>query len=350
MNKPNRHVRARCAQGFTLVELMVGLVVGMIVLAAATGAFLSVSSARREMERTDRQIENGRYAVQLLTDDISLAGYWGEFDPGVVGTPVSMAAGTSGDPCVTDNALLKLALPLHVEGYDLGASAPSCVSDVKANTDIIVVRRANTCAVGDPGCDAAAAGTTYVQSTLCNTELALPTIAQHYVVSSTLADFTLSLRPCVAGSAALRKYVVHIYFVANNNNAGDGIPTLKRAELGAGAFSVVPLVEGIDNLQVEYAIDTDGNGSPNVYSADPSTYAGCAGAACLVNWTNVMGMKLYVLARSTDVSAGYVDTKAYPAGLKADGSAQELGPFNDGFKRHAFTAMVRINNAAGRRE
>ncbi len=322
----------------------------MIVLAAATAAFLNVSSARREMERTDRQIENGRYAVQLLTDDISVAGYWGEFNPTLVPTPTSMAAGTSGDPCVTDDPTLKLALPLHVEGYDLGPGTPTCVSDVKANTDIVVVRRASTCAAGVAGCDAAVAGTTYVQSTLCNTELALPTIAQRYVVSSTLANFTLSKRPCVAGSADVRKYVVHIYFVANNNNAGDGIPTLKRAELGAGAITIVPLVEGIDNLQAEYAIDTDGNGSPNAFTADPSTFGGCAGAACVANWTNVVGVKLYVLARATDASAGHVDTKVYPAGLKADGTAQDLGPFNDGFKRHAFTAMVRINNAAGRRE
>lgn len=340
----------RAARGFTLVELMVGLTVGIVVLTAATVAFLGVSNSRREMEKIDRQIENGRYAMQLLTDDISLAGYWGEFNPTLVGTPVSIASGTSGYPCNTDDANLKLAVPLHVQGYDLAATVPACIFDVKANTDIIVVRRASTCVAGAAGCTATVANTTYMQSTLCDAELALPTIAQRYVVSATAAAFILSKRNCVAGSADIRKYLVHIYFVANNNNAGDGIPTLKRAELGAGTFSVVPLVEGVDNLQAEYAVDTDGNGTPDAYTADPSTYNGCLGAACVVNWTNVAAVKLYVLARSTDITPGYIDTKVYPMGLKADGSSQAFGPFNDQFKRHAFTAVVRINNPAGRRE
>jgi len=343
----------RVAMGFTLVELMVGLVVGMVVLAAATAAFLGVSYSRRDMERTDRQIENGRYAMQLLSDDISLAGYWGEFNPTVVATPVSIATGTTGDPCTVTDANLKVAVPLHIQGYDQAATTPTCVTDVKANTDIIVVRRVATCnaGMGSADCAAAADGTTYFQSALCNTELALPTIPQRYVVSKTVTDFNLHKRDC-ATSADIRKHIVHIYFVANNNNAGDGIPTLKRAELQSGAFATVPLVEGIENLQVEYAIDTDGNGTPNVYSADPSSYNGCAGAACVVNWTNVAAVKLYVIARSADTVSGYTDTKVYPMGLQADNVTTEVGgsPFNDQYKRHAFTTVIRINNAAGRRE
>jgi type IV pilus assembly protein PilW len=331
---------------------MVGLVVGIVVLTAATVAFLSVSNSRREMERTDRQIENGRYAVQLVSDDLVLAGYWGEFDPTIVAAPASLANGTSGDPCTVDNTNLKGVVAVHIQGYDLGANAPTCISDVKTNTDIVAIRRASTCIAGAgvTDCAAAPAGTTYMQSTLCNAELALPTIGQRYVVSSTLADFnTMHKRDC-ATTADVRKYIVHIYYIANNNNAGDGIPTLKRVDLGAGAMSQpTPLVEGIDNLQVEYGL-MNGSGTPTVYTADPSTYAGCAGAACVTNWTNVGTVKIYLLARSTDASPSYTDTKVYAMGLKADNSAQTVGPFNDRYKRHLFTTLVRLNNAAGRRE
>ena len=264
-----------------------------------------------------------------------------------------MAAGTTGDPCTVSNADLKLAVPIHIQGYDQGASAPTCIADLKANTDVVVIRRVSTCiaGAGSGDCAAAADGTTYFQSALCNTELALPTVAQRYVVSSTVADLNLHKRVC--GTAAdIRKYIVHIYFIANNNNASDGIPTLKRAELRAGEFTIVPLVEGIENLQLEYALDTDGNASPNAYTADPSTYNGCAGAACVVNWTNITAVKLYLIARSSDIVSGFSDTKVYPMGFKADGVTQEVGgsPFNDQYKRHAFTTVVRINNAAGRRE
>jgi type IV pilus assembly protein PilW len=327
--------------GFTLVELMVGLLIGIFVLLAATSAFLNVSSSRREMEKTNRQMENGRYAMQLLSDDIALAGYWGEFDPTLVSAPAAIP-----DPCTVDPATLKLQIPMHVQTYtDL--TAPTCVSDVKTGTPIIVVRRVASCVAGSGtgDCAAAAAGTTYFQSALCNAELALPTIAQRYVTSSTLADFTLHKRDCVA-IADMRKYLVHIYFVANNNNAGDGIPTLKRVELGAGAMSAqaLPLVEGIDSIQVEYALDTDANGTPNVFSTDPSTYNGCAGAACVSNLANIVGVKLYVLARNTESTPSFTSATVYPMG------AVTAGPFSDAYKRHAYASMVRVTNAAGRRE
>ena len=79
--------------------------------------------------------------------------------------------------------------------------------------------------------------------------------------------------------ANVYQYRTHIYFVANNDKAGDGIPTLKRAELGVAAFSIVPLVEGVENLQIEYGLDTSvpTAGTPAVYKADTDNYNACEG-------------------------------------------------------------------------
>lgn len=60
--------------GFTLIELMVGIALGLLVIGIVTGIFLNVSANRRDMERAGRQIENGRYALQLLNDDLINAG------------------------------------------------------------------------------------------------------------------------------------------------------------------------------------------------------------------------------------------------------------------------------------
>ena len=95
-------MRVRAQRGFTLIEMMVGITLGLIVLAVVTTVFVNVSSNRRDMERTGRQIENGRFAVQLLADDIVNAGYFGEFDPRDVGPPT-----TRPDPCSTSAADMK---------------------------------------------------------------------------------------------------------------------------------------------------------------------------------------------------------------------------------------------------
>jgi type IV pilus assembly protein PilW len=310
--------------------------------------FVNVSRSRHEMERTGRQIENGRFASQLLADDIVNAGYFGEFDPRAVGAPT-----TKPDPCSTALADMKSMVMMHVQGYAAAAAKPSCISDVRTGTAVVAVRRSATCTVGDANCDAAVAGAIYIQSSLCNSELANPLVSTHYVVAANAAPspFPLHRHDC-ATPASLRAYVMHIYFVANNNDPGDGIPTLKRAELGAnGGFSVVPLVEGIENLQLEFGLDTNGDSVPDALSADPGTYGGCNVDPCYIsNWLNVVTVRIHLLSRSTERSPGYTDTKAYPLGPQADGTELVVGPFNDSFKRHTYAETIRMNNPAGRRE
>jgi type IV pilus assembly protein PilW len=351
----NRTPTIRCGfrrspRGFTLVELMVGLTLGLIVIAAATTAFVNLSSNRRDMERTGRQIENGRFAMQLLQDDIVNAGYYGEFDPREVGSPA-----TKPDPCSTSVADMKNMVMMHVQGYAAGAVKPSCLSDVRTGTAVIVVRRTATCIAGDVNCDPTVQGQIYLQGSLCNDELANPVISSHYVVAampvSASTTFSLHKHDCAA-FADVRAYAMHIYFIANNNEAGDGVPTLKRAELAAnGAYSIVPLVEGIENVQFEYGLDTNGDSMADAVSADPGAYAGCAADPCYIsNWLNVVNVRISLLSRTIDTSLGHTDTKSYAMGLQADGSQLTVGPFSDGYKRHGYTETIRMNNPAGRRE
>src|SRR5215831_10018397 len=139
---------ARATQtGFSLVELMIAVALGMVVMTVITMAFVSSSNARRSTDQASQQVENGRYAMQILTDDLQLAGYYAEFDPRPLATPAAKP-----DPCATDVASLKAAMSLPVQGYDNPSAATiaalTCVSDVRSGTDIIVLRRASTCVAG----------------------------------------------------------------------------------------------------------------------------------------------------------------------------------------------------------
>ncbi|HEX8782622.1 MAG TPA: PilW family protein, partial [Steroidobacteraceae bacterium] len=55
-----------------------------------------------------------------------------------------------------------------------------------------------------------------------------------------------------------------------------------------------------------------------------------------------------LLARNQTPSQGYTDTKSYTLGLTAAGGANVFGPFNDGYKRHTYSTVARLNNTAGR--
>jgi type IV pilus assembly protein PilW len=348
MSAPTRGLREA---GVTLIELMIALTIGILLLVSLTAVYIKSSSVRSWSERTSRQIESGRYAIQLLTRDLQMAGYYAELNPGATGAGLAIPSAKP-DPCVTTTAGLGAALPLHVQGYDNGASAPSCISDLKAGTDIVVIRRVSSCVPGSANCDAAASGSYLFQASSCINSSELSAVPPVYFQLGTgvASTFTLHKRDC-SSLAELHTYFTRIYFIANNNKAGDAVPTLKRAELGPAGFSIAPLVDGVENLQLEYGLDTGGVGVPTVYTANPDAYNSCSSTTvptCTGYWQSVVAVNIHLLARDSEPQTGYADSKVYTLGLTAAGAANTVGPVGDAFQRHVYQATARLYNPAGR--
>lgn len=356
----------RRQQGFTLVELMVAIAIGLLMLAGLSTLFAGNNNSQMEIERANRQVENGRYAMQVISGDLRNAGYFGEFDA------TGYSPATLPDPCATTVAGITAAIPLAVQGYDnVTASTLGCLSTagVKAGTDIVVVRHTQTCVVGAADCEPASAGGPFFQASLCNNSFELngESITGKYQVGTSATGLTLHKRDCSADGttgtvADLRRLLTHIYFIANSSVDGDNIPTLKRAEIVSSgntiSVSIVPLAEGIENMQIEYgiqnpadddAVPSAADGVADVYTASvPGAFA-CADAVCgLKNWNHVVSLKVNLLARTLSPSLGYTDTKTYNLGMKADGTANVIAAANDKYKRHVFTQMVGLPNVAGR--
>ncbi|EXJ10344.1 PilW family protein [Nitrincola nitratireducens] len=63
------------ARGFTLIELMISLAIGLIILSAVVYIFLSNSQTYRLNEAQSRVQENGRFALEYLTREVRQAGF-----------------------------------------------------------------------------------------------------------------------------------------------------------------------------------------------------------------------------------------------------------------------------------
>lgn len=342
------------ARGFSLVELMVALALAGILLLGLAVFFVSSSRSYSEAERVSRQIENGRYASSLIAEEIRHAGFYGEVK-NVTLLPTSPAPssliplpGAIPNPCDTAIANVKAAVPLPIQGVDSPGAAPTCITDALAGTDMIVIRRANTTTVTAATADATANGY-YTQTTNCTTASPVFQIA---VSGASPSNFTLTDRDC-ATVMPVRQYHVYIYYVgtcsvstgANGvcQNTDAALPTLKRAELTAGGtWNHVPLVEGIENLQFEYGLDTTvpGDGEADTFTAAPASVA---------QWAQVVAVRVHVLARNTEASTGFTDTKTYALGNNADGSSNTVTP-GGSFRRHNYTALVRVTNVSQRLE
>jgi len=132
--------------GFTLIELMIAITLGLIILAALTSFFVRTSDNRRELERNSRQIENGRFAINALRDDLMLAGFYADI------TQPSTTVWDVTDACKTVLAdmgwkpdQLSPQLPVPILVYPLGVGRPTgCTPDYVKDTDVIVIRRLNS--------------------------------------------------------------------------------------------------------------------------------------------------------------------------------------------------------------
>lgn len=339
--------------GFSIIELMISIGLGLVILAALTSFFVSTSANRHEMERSTRQIENGRYAIDSLRDDIVLAGFYADLAPGA--TP----AWQTNVACPATVADLGFSLtpaysaPVPIFGYADGTGAPTaCLPNMVANTDVLVVRRFNsesvplaTAQLSTP-VDHPNNVQWYLQISECAADD--PNIPFKVDVGSS-ANFTLHKLDCAA-TADLWRLREQVYYVRDySTTVGDGIPTLVRRELhptsnppasGKDAMEELPLVEGIESFRVDYGVDNDNNGSADAWRRCDTTTPCTA-----TDWSNVVAAKLFVLSRNIDTSRGWVDNKTYSMGLSGS-----VGPFTDAFKRHAYSAQVNMPNRTGPRE
>lgn len=344
--------------GFTLVEILVALAIGMVILAALAVIFSRQSGNQSELERSTRQIENARFALDLLAEDLMHAGYYSDFNPDPIADPVQDPTAVPPEngwalagPCVTSLASLGWAspplggatapkMPVAVEGIAAGAaSTPACLEQRLAGTEAITIRHAET---GDAiPLASVTAGDLYLQTSRCQNE------SPRFLVSSTSGDLTLSNPTLPCGTTlnnAVRRLVQRTYFISacNDCNTPDGIPTLKRAEWRAGALQITALAEGIENLQFDYGLDTNGDGQPDSFAAQGGVTGAGAGNEV---WNNVVSVRIHLLARATEASPGYVDGRTYALGV----GGVEVTP-GDAFRRRVLSATVRLMNVGGRRE
>ena len=319
--------------GFSIIELLVATAVGLVLVSGLAVLFADSSRTGYELDKSVRQIENGRYAMEVLAEDASLAGYYAEVPP--TGFTFQVA-----DPCATtvtdsgwNNALLKAPVPLT--GVGAGALAGlGCVPNAKPGTVAFVVHRFDTATINASSLVPTAI---YAQTSRCGSDL----VSTKVIVSNNSADFTLRELDCLTVSK-LRRYITRIYYVASCNECGvDTTPTLKRVEVSGTTITVAPLAEGVEEIAFEYGFDTDADGVPNVFL---STLSGTVGA--LDNdWSNVVAVRLNMLTRTTEPTVGFSDPKTYSLGM-----AGIRGPFSDNYKRRVYVTTVRLNNVAGPRE
>ncbi len=332
---PQRQSMTVTTRGLTLVELMVALALGVLLSAAMVNAYVVAKRHYFHEEQIARLQENGRYALRLLTRELDMVGFWGgatdiqalspeSVDGDCGDQPWALEASNSLD--FIDDVQEADSLMTTIEGIEI-----SCLdaTTLQLATDVLVVKRSASAPSWEEGVTAA--------------NLTLSSIPGWYLrVANSHANRWVQLRPidlpsrpAEAEPSAYWEAVSKILFIQRFGvaaNAGEMLPTLCMKVLAGSGMTTRCLAEGIENLQLEFGVDTDGDGTANRFIANPTAQQ--LARASLA--------RIYLLVRSVEPIASHRDTKQYVLGRTI------VPAYGDNYLRRVFTTTVRLRNRVQR--
>ncbi len=213
--------------GMTLIEIMIALLIGAFLLGGVMQIFVSSQQTNRMQENLSRLQENGRFAMEFISKDIRRAGYWGCLRPS---SPDIDIAGTNDNTANGDNI---------DNGTDTlilrGAFSPqvsACIEPPIVGCPLPFVRTPTSC--GDQG-------------VITDTYYTDPTSTITYLINGSVLQ-------------------------QNTNGQNNG------------------LIEGIEDMQILYGVDTDTDGTANYYVS----------ANNVVNMAQVISIRISLLAATVD--------------------------------------------------
>lgn len=366
MKRPARMYRHG---GFSLVELMVAITIGLVIMAAVSVLFVDTQKSYRSQNNVARIQENGRFALSYLIRDTRMAGYFGCQSSRADSTVTAHSPNITlkGMPA-TGTVPYPFNLAVPVEGFDgdrgmtqFAPSSAAAPAGIVAGTDAIAIRMADPstltylsapmakawdplpvnstqgykpndivlvsdCASMDltqitgigaspPTLDHAAGGS--VSGNVFAPGNQVGRLAKAYGDPSTVDDLR---------AVKVMKEITRRYYIRNN---ADSIPCLYMDDNGG---TPVELVEGIEDMQILYGVDQDTStpGIDHYIHADEVT-----------DWSRVRSIRIGLLARTPGATEAEYDTNTYQVN---DVTRTFTTADKDRNRRRVFLATILLRN------
>lgn len=301
---PRHHAVINGQRGMSLVELLVAMTIGLFLMGAVGAIYVATSNSSRGSTLESQMNEDASLALEMLQQQIRLAGYSGF---AADGTRNFQGIGVRGcDGGFTDNAA-----STDFDGMACAAST--------AGPDAIAVR---------------------YEASVLNTQ---PT-AGGLPTNCSFSGIT-AWNP----GGGVIPLADNRYYVAADANNGN-IPTLfckgkDGVTAGGGFDAATALIPNIEDMQINYAITL----APVADEPMPhqiTSYVDASNAALgatLSNWSRVAGVHICLLARTSQPIPSSGGTRA-ELGSYVDCNGVRQNGNADGFLRRAYHTTVQLRN------
>lgn len=353
MKQSQKHFRQ---SGLTMIELMIAMVIGLFLTAAVLQVFVGSRVTYSTQAGLARMQESGRFAIEYLTRDVRQAGYQGcSVNNTVANTLTDNGSG------VYD--FVDFSIPLEGLNNVDGSQTYDSLNPI-VGSDVIVLRYAddsNGCVIESHNPTSATlkceANHTYqkgdvlmvsdcshsaiFQQSNTNNNGTVATIV-HNTGQSTPGNCTKGMGLPVDCSstngnpytfppgASVMRFQSYRFFIANNSL---GEPALYRQGIETATGSTlafdnaIELVEGIEDMQILYGVDTGSDDVPDKY---------VDGTEATGDFDDVVAVRISLLVQSNEEGVVQDDQV-----LSYNGNNLT---FTDGRLRKVFTTTIAVRN------
>lgn len=352
--RPSRRGRPLrgAARGFTLIELMVAMAIGVTTVIAALQMLATARAVYRVNERIARLQEQARTAFAVIEPDIEMAGFYGFTR--AAETIRLIRGGDTGAVVASASALRQFplrpgdALPDAVSGLPPGAHA--CGVNFAVDVSMPVQGSNDAFALGRSpaaSCKAyqgrAQGGADTLTARRVGTQPAIPEPNRLQIYAA--RDTSLSAQSMfVDGNTPgpidddhqVHDLVVRTYYVARDSVGQRDAPALRVKSLtrsGTGLiFDEDEVMTGVEDLQVQFGVSPDRSGRVSHYVDPDSPELPAA---------QIVSVRLWLRVRADEAEPSFSDTRTYRyADVEFTPSGAERS-----FRRVVMSRTITLRNA-----
>lgn len=323
-------------RGLTLVELMIGMALGLIVLVGIGYIYMGSRQGYKVQDNMARIQENGRYAMEIFGQDIRMAGFMGCANLNLV------------TPNIIANNPPNFSAANALKGFDNGSgwTNPSTITRV-AGTDVITIQSASPSGVtvtekmnvvnaniqilGNPTCFAAndalfvsdCSGADIFRATTvssCGNPSCPCSTGNITIAHANSANTSNNLSKTYGTDAEVLSFKSTTYFIGSNPA---GNPALYRINTSGSAEE---LVDNVADMQLTFGEDTDGTGTVDQYVA----------AGSVTDWAKVLSVRVSLLLVSRENNVVDAPQRYVYNGSTVDPTDRRL--------RFVFTSTIGVRN------
>ncbi len=311
--------------GFNLIELMVAMVIGVFLVAGALRVYTQSQAALIVSEQAARLQENARYALQIVERDVRAADLWGLTNESlqIAGSsdptqPVDPLSADTGD-CENN---WSININVAIEGSNnANPYNTTCIptGDYVTNSDVLILRHAQSTPVDEVDLEN---GLLYIRSSTNNGII-----------------FEGPNQPTGIAADGINSELTSIaYWVSDSSDLDNTVPSLRRSFLTTNGNNPIVLTEevisGVEDLQVQYGIDTTGDRSVNMYVDFDD----------VVDPDSILVARIWLRIRAENIEQGYTEDVTYNYADRTFNSANTGNNDDVRYRRLLVTKTIEMRN------